>query len=122
MYLHVVYRQTARDVATPVTKCQISTASLNKEHEAFRYSNCYKHPAAHSSLLSSPHLTLDTCSLYNSIACKVALQVVGFEQVIVFPVGAQHLYGCEGSRFLRRKMKLTAGTRKAAKESQQRHQ
>ena len=51
------------------------------------------HAAAHSSLLSSPHLTLDTCSsLCYSIACKVPLQVVGFEQVIVFPVPAHHLY------------------------------
>jgi hypothetical protein len=86
-----VYRQTARGVDIPATKCQILTVSLNKEHKAFRCSNCYKHHAARSSLVSSPHLTLDTCSLYCSIACKVPLQVVGFEQVIVFPVGVQHL-------------------------------
>jgi hypothetical protein len=65
--------------------------SVVKQHKAFRCSNCYKHHAARSPLVSSPHLTLDTCSLCYSIACKVPLQVFGFEQVIVFPAEAQHL-------------------------------
>ena len=72
--------------------CERCVHPCYKEHKAFRYSNCYKHRAAHSAPASTPHLTLDACSQYYSIACKVPLQVLGFEQVIVFPVGAQHLY------------------------------